>query len=166
MLNESEEVRGTGKVIAVQGPVVDVRFLSVAETPSVYGMLLVRTIDDREIYLEVAEHRPGHVARCIAINSTQNLQRNAKAVSIGNSIQIPTGDVMYARMVNVLGQPIDQKGPIEQKNMRPIRRLNLETTIPEQAIVKSKYEVLETGIKMIDLLFPLVKGTKTGVLGG
>jgi F-type H+-transporting ATPase subunit beta len=73
---------------------------------------------------------------------------------------------MYGRAINVLGQPIDQKGPILATEYRSIRRNNLETTLRAKAITASKFEVLETGIKIIDLLFPLVKGSKTGVLGG
>lgn len=164
--DDLEKGQSVGRVISVQGPVVDVRFRSIQELPSIYGVIKVNSIDDKEIFLEVAEHRAHQVARCIAINSTQNLQRNSKAVSLGHPIQVPVGDVMYGRAINVLGQPIDQKGPIEASEYRSIRRNTLETTLRAKAITASKFEVLETGIKIIDLLFPLVKGSKTGVLGG
>jgi F-type H+-transporting ATPase subunit beta len=166
MPNNPKKDQPFGRVISVQGPVVDVKFKSIEELPSIYGLLKVSTIDDKEIFLEVAEHRANRVARCIAINSTQNLQRNAKAISLGHPIQVPVGDAMYGRAINVLGQPIDQKGPILASEYKSIRRNNLETTLRPKAITASKFEVLETGIKIIDLLFPLVKGSKTGVLGG
>jgi F-type H+-transporting ATPase subunit beta len=155
-----------GRVIAVQGPVVDVRFDTVEEVPSVYSVIKTKTVDDREIFLEVAEHQPGNIARCIAIHSTQNLQRNAKAIPGGTSIEIPVGDGAYSRIMNVIGRPVDQKGPIESKVSLPIRTHELGTRIRGTPGKKKNFEVLETGIKIIDLLFPLVKGSKTGVLGG
>lgn len=166
MQNSPAERQTIGHVISVQGPVVDVKFKSTADLPGVYGVIRVSTIDDREVFLEVAEHRPNQVARCIALSSAQNLQRNTKAVYLGHPIQIPVGKEMYGRAINLLGQPIDQKGPIISKEYKPIRRSNLETTVRSKAITSSKFEVLETGIKIIDLLFPLVKGGKTGILGG
>ncbi|MBI4430399.1 MAG: F0F1 ATP synthase subunit beta [Candidatus Omnitrophica bacterium] len=155
-----------GKVVSVQGPVVDVKFVAADEVPGVYSMMTVETIDRRPVYLEVAEHAPGNVARCIAINSTQNIQRNAAANYSGKSIEVGVGDSMYARIVNVLGQPIDQKGPIASKQSRPIRSAGTDAKIQDSTQTGKRYEVLETGIKIIDLLFPLVKGSKTGVLGG
>ncbi len=157
---------GVGRVVSVQGPVVDVKFDFIDEVPNVYSVIKVQAIDQREIVLEVAEHVPVNIARCISIHSTQNLQRNTKAVSSGSSIEIPIGDCMYSRIVNVLGKPIDQKGEIVSKEMRSIRGNELGTKIRGAIGGRKKFEVLETGIKMIDLLFPLVKGSKTGVLGG
>ncbi len=155
-----------GWIVSVQGPVVDVKFKRTEDVPNVYSVLKTDTIDKKEVFLEVAEHRAGNIARCISIQSTQNIQRNSKATLVGNSIEIPVGDEMYARVVNVLGRPIDQKGPIEFKKTSPIRLGDLVTKVRDKAIATKKYELLETGIKIIDLLFPLVKGSKTGVLGG
>ncbi|MBI1977446.1 MAG: F0F1 ATP synthase subunit beta [Candidatus Omnitrophica bacterium] len=166
MANETSRNNKMGRVVAVQGPVVDIKFKSIEEIPSVYGVLKTETVDQREIFLEVAEHRAGNIARCIAINSTQNLQRNAKAVPMGPSIEVPVGDVMYSRVINIMGQPIDQKGVISAKKKAPIRVRELGTKIRSKAVTTKKFEVLETGVKIIDLLFPLVKGSKTGVLGG
>jgi len=155
-----------GRVVSVQGPVVDVKFNSNEEVPDLYSVIKVETVDRRNIVLEVAEHQPGNIARCIAINSTQNLQRNAKALPTGKSIEVPVGSPLYARIVNVLGEPIDQKGMLVSKASYPIRTHELGTRIRKEAITKKNYEVLETGVKIIDLLFPLVKGSKTGILGG
>ncbi len=166
MPTNPSESPAIGRVVSVQGPVVDVRFSSIEEVPGVYSVLKVETVDEREIFLEVAEHVPGNIARCISIHSTQNLQRNAKAIFAGDSIQIPIGDSLYARIVNVLGQPIDQKGEIVSKTLCPIRSHELGTKIRGSLAAKKRDEVLETGIKIIDLLFPLVEGSKTGVLGG
>lgn len=166
MPGDSSKPKPIGHVIAVQGPVVDIKFKSLEDLPSIYGVIQVKTIDDKEIFLEVAEHRSNHVARCISINSTQNLQRHAKAVSMGHPIQVPVGEAMFGRAINVLGQPIDQKGPIPTKEYRSIRKSTMETTVRSKAIASRKFELLGTGIKIIDLLFPLVKGGKSGILGG
>lgn len=155
-----------GRVVSVQGPVVDVKFNSIEEVPDLYSVIKVESIDRRNIVLEVAEHQPGNIARCIAINSTQNMQRNAKALPAGKSIEVPVGSTLYTRIINVLGEPIDQKGPMGSKASNPIRTHELGTRIQKEAITRKNFEVLETGIKIIDLLFPLVKGSKTGILGG
>jgi F-type H+-transporting ATPase subunit beta len=154
-----------GIVISVQGPVVDVKFSSEEYIPAIFDNVNTQTVDGKRVVLEVAEHLPGNIARCIAINSTYNLQRNSIAYPTGETIQIPAGDSIYGRIINVWGDPIDQKGEIPPGERLPIR--------PQRAAQKlsskekpEKFEVLETGIKIIDLLFPLVKGSKNGILGG
>ena len=167
MPNKSVKVQTPGKVVSVQGPVVDIRFENAADVPDVYGVVLVKTLDGRQLTLEVAEHLHNNTARCISIQSTLNLQRHAVARSTGGTIEIPVGDALYARVINCLGEPIDQQGPIESKLFSPIRRPESGTHVPDFRKEKIKGdELLETGIKIIDLLYPLVKGTKTGILGG
>lgn len=167
MPNREKTAPHPGKVVGVQGPVVDVKFSNLFEVPDIYDVIHVTALDGRKITLEVSEHLPGNLARCIAIQSTINLQRHARAIPAGASIEIPVGDCLYSRIINVLGEPIDQKGPIESAHFSPIRQAERGTQVPSFAEGKrEKDEVLETGIKMIDLLYPLVKGTKTGILGG
>lgn len=166
MGENNKKTKITGHVIGVQGPVVDVKFRTQEEVPNVFGLITTRTIDDEEVFLEVAEHAPGNIARCIAINSTINLSRNAEATSLGKTIEIATGDAMYGRLVNVLGEPIDKKGPIEALEKMPIRKTHMGSRINTKEKKSGGFEVMETGLKVIDLLFPLVKGTKTGILGG
>ena len=158
--------RRIGHVVSVQGPVVDIKFSNTEDVPNIYGVVFTKTVDGREIILEVAEHVPGNIARCIALSSTTNLQRNAVAYSEGTLIEVPSGEELYSRIVNIVGQPIDQKGPIIPKEKFPIRRAGLGTKVKMSGKIDKNVELLETGIKMIDLLFPLVKGSKTGVLGG
>lgn len=155
-----------GVVISVQGPVVDVKFASVNDIPNIYSMVQTQTTDGRKVVMEVAEHRPGNVARCIAINSTLNLQRSAKAYTNDVNIEVPGGDDVYARIMNAMGDPIDQKGPIVCKEKFPIRTFRTDSRVHFNTSDRKGFEIIETGIKMIDLLFPLVKGSKTGVLGG
>lgn len=151
--------------MAVQGPVVDVRFETEADIPAIFDNVNTNTVDGKRVVLEVAEHLPGNIARCIAINSTYNLQRNAEAYPAGETIQIPAGDSIYGRIINVWGDAIDQKGDIPPGERLPIRPQRGGQHLSSKEKVE-KFEVLETGIKIIDLLFPLVKGSKNGILGG
>jgi len=158
--------RKEGIVVSVQGPVVDVRFKSVKDLPPIYEMIIVTTTDKRDVTLEVAEHREGGLARCIAMSSTFNIQRHAAARPTGAPISIPVGDALYKRIINVMGDPIDQKGPIVTDERRPIRRSALGTKIPGFKREGLKPVYIETGIKIMDLLFPVFKGSKTGIPGG
>jgi len=155
-----------GQVVAVQGPVVDVKFFSSGDLPNVFDALITKTMDDEDVILEVTEHLPGNIAHCIAINSTMNIKRNAPVSACGGPIQIPVGDGLYGRIINIFGEPIDQKGEIVSAQKRSIRRPEMGSKIPESNNERKAFEVLETGIKVIDLLFPVVKGSKTGILGG
>jgi F-type H+-transporting ATPase subunit beta len=155
-----------GKIVAVQGPVVDVEFVSSQEMPAIFEAMTTTTVVGEEVVLEVAEHLPGNIARCIAINSTLNIKRNSPAYVKGGPIRIPVEDTLYGRIINVLGRPIDQKGDIVSEHSRCIRQAEIGTLLPPSEGPKRGFEVMESGIKMIDLLFPLVKGSKTGILGG
>lgn len=155
----------TGRVVVVQGPVVDVKFSSSDAVPNIYDVLETETVKQQRVVLEVAEHLPGNVARCIALNSTLNLQRNAAARSMATGVMVPVGHELYGRIINVLGHPIDRKGAITASDAQAIRRPLQGTKIPA-GVRQHEPELLETGIKVIDLLFPLVKGSKNGILGG
>ena len=154
-----------GKIVSVQGPVVDVRFSSSRDVPNIFGVIKTETVDREPVVMEVAEHLQGNIARCIAINSTINLQRYKEARVEGNSIEIAVGDLLYGRIINVLGEPIDEKPPIPPKETLPIRKKVMGSRV-KQKDEKKSFEVMETKIKIIDLLYPVVKGSKTGILGG
>ena len=155
-----------GRVVGVQGPIVDIRFNQISDMPDLHELVMVRTFDKRDLALEVAEHLEGSVARCIALSSTLNLQRNAVATSTGDVLRVPVGEALFGRIINVLGQPIDGKGPINATETRPIHRDVSKLRVNVATLIDNKREVMETGIKMIDLLYPVVKGSKTGILGG
>jgi F-type H+-transporting ATPase subunit beta len=155
-----------GWVVGVQGPVVDVKFPTLEALPDIYEVLETVTADNRRLVLEVAEHLPGFTARCIAMASTLNVSRSAPVERAGQSIEIPVGDTCYGRIMNVLGESIDRQGPIAAPEKRPIRKPNLRSQAGRKTASGRSMEVLETGIKIIDLLFPMVKGSKTGILGG
>ena len=125
----NNNVKSIGHVISVQGPVVDVKFSNPEDVPSVFNVINTQTVDKDEIVLEVAEHLPNNIARCIAINSTINLQRNAEARATGGAIQIPAGEALYGRLINMLGHPIDQKGAISSIEKLPIRKAEMGSRI-------------------------------------
>lgn len=156
----------SGYIIAVQGPVVDVQCLTEADVPNIHSVLRTRTVDGKDVILEVAEHQSGNIARCISIHSTLNLQYKTSVYYEGPSISVPAGEDIFSRIVNVLGEPIDQKGEITVKETFPIRSTKSSSTVRSIRSGVKQHERLETGIKMIDLLFPLLKGSKTGILGG
>lgn len=154
----------TGKIISVQGPVVDVKFPEDAILPQIYELLLTETYDKRRVPLEVTEHISGNIARCIALTQTNDLQRNTPVDATNSAIKVPVGQAVFGRLMNVLGEPMDKKGEIQAKDYLPARRkkdLSMRVTHRSR-----KHEFIETGMKMIDLLFPLIKGSKAGLLGG
>ena len=155
----------TGKIIAVYGPVVDAQFSSPQlSRPSLHDIIQTETYDGHRIILEVVEHLGEGICRCIALSSTYGLKRNAPAQGWGSSIKVPCGEGIYGRLFNVMGETIDKKPAIQTDLRRPIWQDQTNSKVelrPATAL-----EILETGIKMIDLLFPMVKGTKTGILGG
>ncbi|MBI4598491.1 MAG: F0F1 ATP synthase subunit beta [Candidatus Omnitrophica bacterium] len=163
--NAKQNGQDMGRVVAVQGPVVDVKFPSSRDVPNVFDVIETETAYHAPVVLEVAEHLPGNLARCIALTSTLNLLRNAAARPTGGAVTIPVGHEMYGRLVNVLGRPMDLKGPIVPTDTRPIRRPPPGARVSQRGRGEEP-QLLETGIKIIDMLFPLVKGSKNGILGG
>ncbi|MCK5012442.1 MAG: F0F1 ATP synthase subunit beta [Candidatus Omnitrophica bacterium] len=164
MPNKTDKI--SGYISSVQGPVVDVQCMSADDVPNIHSVLRTKTVDDREVILEVAEHQAGNIARCISIHSTLNLQYKTPVYFQGASIEIPSGEDIFSRIVNVMGEPIDQKGPITVKETFPIRSSQTKPLVRSVREGAKQYERFETGIKMVDLLFPLLKGSKTGILGG
>jgi len=155
-----------GEVVAVHGPVVDVEFPEGTDLPKIYEVVRTRTRQDEEVTLEVMEHLSERFIRCVALNSTIDLSRGAQARSTGRVIEVPVGDATFHRVMNVLGEPIDGQGDIVSPTWRPIRRAGKQNFFNTEREIKHTFEFLETGIKVIDLLFPLIKGSKNGVLGG
>jgi len=155
-----------GRVVAVQGPVVDVKFNAIEDMPDMHEMVVTKTFDGRELMLLVSEHLEGNIARCVALSSTLNLQRNTTATSMGESLSIPVGDELFGRIINVMGQPLDGKGPIKTEKMAPIHKDISRIEMNVSKLAANKAEIVETGIKAVDLLFPVVQGSKTGIIGG
>lgn len=155
-----------GQVISVQGPVVDVLFEEDGYAPDLYEVIETKSFDGRKIVLEVVEHLSNNVMRCIALGSTLNLQYNASATASGEMVRVPVGKELFGRIIDVMGAPIDKKGPIATSESLPIRKGTLRLNLNPDKIKGEKVEIIETGIKIVDLLFPFAKGSKTGILGG
>lgn len=153
-----------GKIVQVTGPVVDVNFPN--EIPAINNALTIKYDKSMEygvdinLVLEVALHVGAHTVRCIAMDSTDGLVRGMDVIDTGAAISVPVGEVTLGRMFNVLGEPIDNK-PITESVKHPIHR-----EAPKLEELTSKVEIFETGIKVIDLLAPYIKGGKIGLFGG
>ena len=157
----------TGRVISVYGSVVEVQFTP-ESVPLIYEVLHTTASNGQEVVLEVIEHHQGGRCRCIALTPTYGLKRNSLCLSTGKVLSVPVGEEIYGRILNVLGKPIDGKGEINAKEYVPIHP-RAEKSVRQIAIEESsslKFEILETGIKALDLLSPLLKGSKTGIMGG
>ncbi|HDN85090.1 MAG TPA: F0F1 ATP synthase subunit beta [Candidatus Aerophobetes bacterium] len=166
-----KEAKGEkGKIMAVYGPVVDVAFENLELLPGIYEILETQTYDGKRLVLEVVEHRESNICRCIALGPTYGLQKNSEAIASSSLLMVPKAEYLFGRVVNVMGKPIDNKGEIKLKGTDgyiPTRRpMNTEVCDIGEGDSVTKYEITESGIKMIDLLFPLVKGSKTGIVGG
>ncbi len=163
---DSPNTQKTGIVTAVQGPVVDIKFERADDIPDMYENVNASTVDGKRIVLEVVEYLPGNIVRCMAVNSTYNLQRGSPAYPTGEPIKVPAGESAYGRIMNAWGEPIDQKGEIHSLEKFPIRKPKSNIRVQMDRERGVKFEILETGIKIIDLLSPMVKGTRAGILGG
>jgi F-type H+-transporting ATPase subunit beta len=155
----------TGKVIQVIGPAVDIEFEE-GHLPAIYNA--IRILDNGElgkipidVVAEVANHIGENQVRCIAMKPTDGMVRGMKAIDLGEAITVPVGDQTLGRILNVLGEPVDNKGPVNSKERWPIHRN--PPAFDEQS---TEIEMFETGIKVIDLLEPYTKGGKTGLFGG
>ena len=153
-----------GKITQVIGPVVDVEFPPGA-LPEIYTALAVTNpaIDQRldNLIVEVAQHLGENTARCIAMDSTEGLVRGMAAKNTGSPITIPVGASVLGRILNVVGDPVDERGPVNATKRNPIHKP--PPTLVDQNV---KVEAFETGIKVIDLLAPYLRGGKIGLFGG
>jgi F-type H+-transporting ATPase subunit beta len=153
-----------GKIIQVMGPVVDVEFPE-GNLPSIFTALLVTnpTIDNTpdNLVIEVALHLGDNVVRTIAMDTTDGLVRGMPVKNTANPIMMPAGDIILGRVLNVVGRPVDGLGPVDAKEFLPIHR-HAPSFVEQDTSVK----VLETGVKVIDLLIPFPRGGKMGMFGG
>ena len=153
-----------GKIVQVMGPVVDVEFPP-GGLPEIYMALRAsnRGIDDREgnLVLEVAQHLGENTVRTIAMDTTEGLMRGQPVENTGDVIRVPVGPATLGRIMNVIGDPVDERGPIESDTTYPIHRPS-----PEFVDQSTSVETLETGIKVVDLIAPYPKGGKVGLFGG
>lgn len=149
-----------GRIVQVLGGVVDVEFPP-DQLPEMYEAIEVPRSDTTALVLEVQKHLGNNWVRCVAMDSTDGLQRGSPALATGKPIQVPVGPETLGRVFNVIGQPVDQKGAVQAKMFYPIHR-----PAPPFSEQSTRVEVFETGIKVIDLIAPFTRGGKTGIFGG
>ncbi len=155
-----------GYISQIIGPVIDVYFDTKGEDPEkvlpkVYDALLVKRPDGSDLVIEVQQHIGEDTVRCVAMDNTEGLKRGLEAVPVGSPIRMPAGDQIKGRMLNVIGKPIDGMKDLDMKGAYPIHR-----EAPKFEELSTHKEVLATGIKVIDLLEPYMKGGKIGLFGG
>jgi len=151
--------KATGTVSQVMGPVVDVRFEE-GTLPAIYNALTMQN-RDKTLTVEVAQHIGDNIARCIAMASTDGLQRGTPVTDTGNAITVPVGRETLGKIFNVLGEPVDNKPAPQTKE-----NWNIHRNAPDYDELSTSTEILETGIKVIDLICPFAKGGKIGLFGG
>ena len=152
--------KNIGKITQIIGAVLDIKF-SEGSLPEINEAINIPLADGKRLVVEVSQHLGDDTVRCIAMGSTDGLVRGMDAEATGASITIPVGEQTLGRMFNVLGEPIDEVAPPKDVEYMPIHRK--APTFEEQATTT---EMLETGIKVVDLLCPYQKGGKIGLFGG
>lgn len=159
MASAAQSTPITGKVTAVIGAIVDVHFEQ-SELPAILNALEIKTPQGK-LVLEVAQHLGENTVRTIAMDGTEGLVRGEKVLDTGGPISVPVGRETLGRIINVIGEPIDERGPIKSKLRKPIH-----ADPPSFAEQSTSAEILETGIKVVDLLAPYARGGKIGLFGG
>ncbi len=155
-----------GSLSQIIGPVLDVHFDTQGEDsekvlPKIHEALLVKRPNGEDLVIEVQQHIGEDTVRCVAMDNTDGLQRGLEVVPTGSPISMPSGEQIKGRMMNVIGNPIDGMKPLTKENAYPIHR-----EAPKFEELSTKKEILATGIKVIDLLEPYMKGGKIGLFGG
>ncbi len=151
----------TGAIIQIIGPVVDIEFTDIL--PAIYNALVIepKNPEDKQIFLEVEQQLSDTVVRCISLASTDGLQRGRAVVNTGAPISVPIGPETLGRVFDVIGETIDEKGPLKTTLTAPIHK-----PAPKLTELETKPAMLETGIKVVDLIAPFAKGGKVGAFGG
>jgi F-type H+-transporting ATPase subunit beta len=150
-----------GHIAQILGGVVDVAFPSKADLPEIYDAIRVPRDGQEDLILEVQQHLGGDRVRCVSMDTTDGLQRGVPAYATGAPILVPVGEAALGRIFNVLGRPIDDKGPVKAETYYPLHR-----KAPPFEAQSTSVEMFETGIKVIDLIAPFRKGGKAGIFGG
>jgi F-type H+-transporting ATPase subunit beta len=161
--------KNIGKVVQVIGPVLDVEFAP-EHLPDIYNALRIEATTPGgtqvAVTVEVQQHIGRGQVRAVAMSSTDGIVRGMDAVDTGSSIQVPVGAAALGRILNVLGEPVDEAGPVGGDDAASVERWAIHREPPKFENLEPKTEIFETGIKVIDLLAPYVKGGKTGLFGG
>ncbi len=153
-------MNASGKIVQIQSSVVDVEFTD-GDVPEIFEALEVWGNDDKPLILEVQKQLGNNWARCVSMGTTDGLRRGLPVKRTGSPIKVPVGPTTLGRIFNALGEPVDEKGPVDAEVYYPIH-----FPAPDLSHQVTKVEVFETGLKVIDLIAPFTKGGKTGIFGG
>ncbi len=148
-----------GTIHQIIGPVIDIKFMP-EEMPELLNAIHIK-FEDRNIVVEAAQHIGDDVVRCVALSSTDGLKRGMEAIDSGAPISVPVGKAVLGRLFNVVGETIDEKGPVNEEKKLPIHR-----SAPAFEEQDTSAQIFETGIKVIDLIAPYTRGGKVGLFGG
>ena len=161
MHNKEVNMANIGKIISARGPVIDIAFDGEDKLPRLNTAIRIQN-GEEELVVEVAQHIGDDAVRCIAMGPTDGVVRGMDAVDTGHPISVPVGNDTLGRMFNVLGEPIDGKGELGND----IPRMPIHRSAPTYAEQMTTTEIFETGIKVVDLICPFIKGGKIGLFGG
>ena len=153
----------TGTIVQVIGSTFDAKFPEDA-LPDLYNAVTIELDfagEQSTLFGEVSKHLGGGDVRCVALGSTDGMKRGQECIDTGSSVSVPVGEEVLGRVFNLLGDPIDNRGPVAAERRRPIH-----SAPPSLDMLNPKTEILETGIKVVDLLCPFVRGGKIGLFGG
>jgi len=159
----ADQKSNVGRIVQVIGPVIDAEF-DPGNMPEIYNALELswdHEGHEQRLVFEVAQHIGRNQVKAVAMDSTDGVRRGMEVVDTGQPITVPVGEAALGRILNVLGEPVDEAGPVEATERWPIHR-----EAPKLVALEPKTEIFETGIKVIDLIAPFVKGGKTGLFGG
>ena len=163
-MSASTQTKHIGRITQIIGPVLDVTF-SPGQMPNIYNALTIRGKNEAgqeiSVTCEVQQLLGDHCVRAVAMSATDGLMRGMEAIDTGRALTVPVGTVTLGRIFNVLGEPVDNLGPVSSKDELPIHR-----SAPAFVDLDTKLSIFETGIKVVDLLAPYRRGGKIGLFGG
>lgn len=163
-MSESLETKNAGRVLQIIGPVVDIAFAK-GQVPNIYNALIVRAENAAgqkvDVTVEVQQLLGDNCVRAVSMKPTEGLMRGMEVVDTGKPLNVPVGKVTLGRIFNVLGEPVDNMGPVEAEKTLPIHR-----QAPAFVDLDTRLSIFETGIKVVDLLAPYRRGGKIGLFGG
>ncbi|HVD31885.1 MAG TPA: F0F1 ATP synthase subunit beta, partial [Methylomirabilota bacterium] len=157
---KKKPAKDAGKIVQIIGPVLDVQFEE-GHLPKIYDALVVKREDGTDVIAEVQQHLGNNWVRAVSMAATDGLRRGMEAVATGGPITVPVGEATLGRLFNVIGEPIDGKGDVKGDRRDPIHRAP-----PPFTDQSTQAEIFETGMKVIDLICPFLKGGKSAVFGG
>ncbi len=166
-MTDPGKVTRKGKIISVKGPIVEVLFEGSNAIPGMHEIIMAKTVNGQDLAMEVIEQMKGKIVKCVSLGLNMGLKRNSEVTTEGSTIMIPDAEDCYGRMMNVFGEPLDEGSPIPLTSPRlPIRSARKKSVNKVILGKGDEHRIIETGIKILDLFFPFVVGSKTGILGG